>query len=113
MQQQTALLKIQHPGSPMNREANLLTFQKKVLKHLAQHGLDTISYLQDPTDNNRSTATDDTLKNDLLGDIADLSMRLKALELKVLGPFSMETMAKVSSRWTGRQLFWISQETKK
>ena len=31
-----------------SRSSNLLTFQKKVLKHLKDHGLDTITYLQHP-----------------------------------------------------------------
>ena len=32
------------------RNGNLLTFQKKVMKHFIQYGLDAITYLTDPTD---------------------------------------------------------------
>ena len=28
----------------------MLTFQRKVMKHLVEHGLDTITYLPDPAD---------------------------------------------------------------
>ena len=32
------------------RDSDLQTFQKKTLEHLEQYGLDTITHLQDPTD---------------------------------------------------------------
>ena len=46
--------RIQGITTQFTREANLLTFQKKVMKHLNQHGLDTITYLQDPVDPNQT-----------------------------------------------------------
>ena len=33
------------------RDSDLHTFEKKIMKHLVQYGLDTITYLQDPADN--------------------------------------------------------------
>ena len=40
-------------STKFSRSSDLLTFQKKVTKHLKEHGMDTIAYLQSPTDPNK------------------------------------------------------------
>jgi hypothetical protein len=39
--------------SKFTRKSDLLTFQKKTLDHLVRHGMDTITYLTDPTDSTK------------------------------------------------------------
>ena len=39
-----------------SRKSDLQTFQKKVFKHLKDHGLDTITYLPDPSNPNAMTS---------------------------------------------------------
>ena len=41
--------RIQGTSTKFTRDGNLLTFQKKLMKHFVQYGLDTITYLRDPT----------------------------------------------------------------
>ena len=47
------------------RDGDLLTFQKKFMKHLVSYGMDTITYIQDPTDKSEvlSVVTDHALFN--------------------------------------------------
>ena len=51
--------RIQGLDTKFTRESNLLTFQKKVLKHLTVHGLDAITYLPDPTDATKTVSVID------------------------------------------------------
>ncbi len=45
--------RIEGMTNKFTRSSDMLTFQKKVTKHLKEHGMDTIAYLQDPTDSSK------------------------------------------------------------
>ena len=42
--------RVQGLETKFTKDSDLLTFQKEVMEHLVQHGLDTIAYVQDPVD---------------------------------------------------------------
>ncbi len=45
--------RVMGPDTKFTRDSELLNFQKKILKHLKLHGMDTVTYLEDPTDTSR------------------------------------------------------------
>lgn len=45
--------RVQGLETKFTKDSNLLIFQKEVMEHLTQHGLDTITYIQDPVDNDK------------------------------------------------------------
>ncbi len=45
--------RVKGSDTKFTRDDDLLTFQKKIMKHFKTHGLDTITYLEDPTDPTR------------------------------------------------------------